>query len=44
MTYGSRVPDAEAPPGEYHILALGVALVVMLKGSGAASLDRFGAR
>ncbi len=29
---------------EYHILALGLALVVMLKGSGAASLDRLGAR
>jgi len=29
---------------EYHILALGLALVVMLKGSGAFSLDRLTAR
>ena len=29
---------------EYHILALGIALVVMLKGSGAFSLDRLTAR
>lgn len=29
---------------EYHILALGLALVVILKGSGACSLDRLTAR